>query len=109
MELTSVVYMRRPMYHLNIREFKKNKNYIKRHFDFFSPLHRQLGFQQMTDFTWLEDDHLVQKTSFGNEYEIVANFRKSNYKYKKFIIPSKSVLSSCLKTGSSHIYTYKGN
>ena len=35
-------------------EFSKHKAWIKRYYAFFSPLHRRIGGQAMTDFEWFE-------------------------------------------------------
>ena len=52
------------------------------HYAFFSPLHRQIGGQAMTDFEWLSEDKLVQHTEFGNIVEIYANFGTDAFVYK---------------------------
>jgi glycosyl hydrolase family 129 len=49
------------MYHVNADEFKKRKEVMKEQYDFFSPLHREIGFAPMTEFNWLSDDRLVQR------------------------------------------------
>ncbi|WP_405136792.1 glycoside hydrolase [Nocardia sp. NBC_01388] len=42
---------------------------------FFAPLHQAAGTLPMTDFRWLTDDHLVQRTVFGDGgLTVTANF-----------------------------------
>ncbi|WP_306356591.1 MULTISPECIES: glycoside hydrolase [unclassified Nocardia] len=42
---------------------------------FFAPLHEAAGTLPMTDFRWLTDDHLVQRTVFGDgTLTVTANF-----------------------------------
>lgn len=42
---------------------------------FFAPLHETAGTLPMTDFRWLTDDHLVQRTVFGDgALTVTANF-----------------------------------
>ncbi|MEV6773715.1 glycoside hydrolase [Nocardia sp. NPDC051030] len=45
---------------------------------FFAPLHEKAGTLPMTDFRWLTDDHLVQRSVFGdNALTVTANFGTS--------------------------------
>ena len=55
-ELLELLYNVPPLYHLNVPEFQKRKQQIKRHYDFFSPLHRETATMPMTDFKWLTED-----------------------------------------------------
>lgn len=57
--LTELLYMVPPMYHMNLDEFEKHRETMKKHYAFFSPLHREVGFSQMTDFHWLSSDRLL--------------------------------------------------
>ena len=103
--LLEMLYMTPPMYHMNLDEFKKHREVMKKHYEFFSPLHRQVGFSQMTDFQWLAPDRLLQRTRFGNEVEMVANFSNEVRKYGQIKIPPKSVSACLLKTGQTKIFT----
>ena len=94
-----------PLYHLNIEEFSKHKAWIKRHYAFFSPLHRQIGGQAMTDFEWLSDDRLVQRTEFGNIVEIFANFGTDAFGYESLIIPGRSVVARWIGTGKIEVFS----
>ena len=94
-----------PLYHLNIEEFSKHKAWIKRHYAFFSPLHRQIGGQTMTDFEWLSDDRLVQRTEFGNIVEIFANFGTDAFEYKDVVIPARSVVSRQIGKGEIAVFS----
>ena len=80
-----------PLYHINPDEFEKHKDRIIKEYKIFSPLHRETVFLPMTDFSWVTDDRLVQKTTFGNELEIVANFSMEKVNYNDVSIPAKSV------------------
>ncbi len=97
--LLELLYNVPPLYHLNIEEFSKHKAWIKRHYAFFSPLHRQIGGQAMTDFEWLTDDRLVQRTEFGDTVEILANFGTDAFEYEGVIIPGQSVIARWIGTG----------
>ena len=94
-----------PLYHLNIEEFSKHKAWIKRHYAFFSPLHRQIGGQAMTDFEWLSDDRLVQRTEFGNVVEVFANFGTDPFEYNGVVIPARSVVARWIGPGEIEVFS----
>ncbi len=103
--LLELLYNVPPLYHLNIEEFSKHKAWIKRHYAFFSPLHRQIGGQAMTDFQWLTDDRLVQRTEFGDTVEILANFGENPFRYKGVIVMGKSVVARWLETDQIKVFS----
>ena len=102
-ELLEMLYNVPPLYHLNIAEFQKRKGLIKSEYDFFSPLHRVAGLLPMTEFKWLTEDRMVQKTVFGNELELTANFGTTDY----LTVPAQSVLAKWRKTGVTKLFTPK--
>ncbi|WP_256725408.1 glycoside hydrolase [Streptomyces sp. IMTB 2501] len=47
---------------------------------YFEPLHKAAATQPMTDFRWLTDDHLVQRTTFGEGVlTVTANFSTTSH------------------------------
>ena len=103
--LLELLYNVPPLYHLNIAEFSKHKAWIKRHYAFFSPLHRQIGGQTMTDFEWLSDDRQVQRTEFGDAVELFTNFGVEVFEYRGMIIPRKSVVAIWINTGKVEVFS----
>ncbi len=103
--LLELLYNVPPLYHLNIEEFSKHKAWIKRHYAFFSPLHRQIGGQAMTDFQWLSEDKLVQRTEFGNTVEIFANFGTDAFEHEGVAIPRQSVIARWVETGNIEVFS----
>ena len=99
--LLELLYNVPPLYHLNMAEFSKHKAWIKQHYAFFSPLHRQIGGQPMMDFEWLSKDKQVQRTEFGDAVEIFANFGTDAFEYKGVIIPGRSVVARRMDTGKT--------
>ena len=97
--LLELLYNVPPLYHLNMEEFSKHKAWIKRHYAFFSPLHRQIGGRAMTDFEWLREDKLVQHTKFGDTVEIFVNFGTDTFGYEGIEIPARSVVARWMDTG----------
>jgi hypothetical protein len=73
-ELLELLYNVPPLYQLNRAVFAQQRADIKRHYDFFSPLHRELALLPLSDFRWLTADKLVQTTRFGDLAEITSNF-----------------------------------
>jgi len=104
--LTELLYMVPPLYHMNLDEFDKHKETMKKHYEFFSPLHRKAGFAQMTDFNCLSTDRLLQRTIFGNQVELIANFSPEPRRYKKFEIPARSVLAKWVENGKMKTSTF---
>ena len=97
-----------PLYHLNMAEFSKHKAWIKRHYAFFSPLHRHIGGQAMTDFEWLSNDRQVQRAEFGDAVEIYANFGTDPFKHKGHkgvIIMGRSVVARWMDTGKIEVFS----
>jgi|GEM_PF-224079 len=105
--MTQLLYQVPPMYHVNVDEFKKRKDLMKEQYDFFSPLHRELGFSRMTDFSWLSEDRLVQKSVFDNKVEIIANFSGKAFSYKSKKVPAGSVMVHRKVSGEIKVYTPK--
>ena len=103
--LLELLYNVPPLYHLNMAEFTKHKAWIQRHYAFFSPLHRHIGGQTMTDFEWLRDTPQVQRTEFGDAVEIFANFGTEPFAYKDVVIPGKSVVARWIGTGKIAVFS----
>ena len=103
--LLELLYNVPPLYHLNMAEFSKHKAWIKRHYAFFSPLHRRIGGQTMTDFEWLREDKLVQCTEFGDVVEMYANFGVDSFEYNGMVIPARSVVARWVGTGEIEMFS----
>jgi hypothetical protein len=103
--LTELLYMVPPMYHMNLDEFEKHREAMKKHYAFFSPLHREVGFSQMTDFHWLSSDRLLQCATFADKIEIVANFSTETRQYNGLEIPGHSIAARWRESGQTRSYT----
>lgn len=101
--LTQLLYLAPPLYHMNRDEFEKHKEAMKRQYECFSPLHRELGFAPMTDFAWLSADRLLQRTVFKDSVELVANFSADTRRYANVDIPGKSVLARWKNRGKTKL------
>jgi hypothetical protein len=107
-ELLELLYNVPPLYHLNVLEFQKRKEQIKRHYDFFSPLHRETALLPMTDFKWLTEDHLVEETVFGDKIAMIANFGTVDFRGDDCNVPKQSIIAKWRATGKSKIYSIFG-
>ena len=103
--LLELLYNVPPLYHLNMAEFTKHKAWIQRHYAFFSPLHREIGGQTMTDFEWLSDNRQVQRTEFGDVVELFANFGTNPFEYEGVMIPGKSVVARWINTRNIEVFS----
>ena len=104
-ELLELLYQVPPLYHLNLAEFQRRGGQIKRHYDFFSPLHRETALLPMTDFRWLTPDRTVQRTTFGDRIEMIANFSPSDFQADGVTVSKGSILVKRRGIGKSQAYT----
>jgi len=104
-ELTELLYGLPPLYHLNLEEFARHQDRIRAHYRFFSPVHRELALLPMTDFAWLTPDRLVQRTTFGDRVEMVANFRARDFAYQGLTVPARSILARWREAGLVRTFT----
>lgn len=102
--LIELLYNVPPLYHLNLDEFEKHGERIKRHYEFFSPLHRELALLPLTDFAWLSADRFVQRTVFGKRVELVANFSRSERSVGDLSVPPRTVIARWLDSGATRSF-----
>ena len=106
--LTEMLYMVPPLYHMNLDEFDKHQEIMKSHYAFFSPLHWEVGFAQMTDFNWLSSDRKLQRAVFADRVELVANFSQEVRRYQGINIPGRSVSARWKESGAIHLIERSG-
>jgi Glycosyl hydrolases related to GH101 family, GH129 len=103
--LMEMLYQVAPIYVMNLREFPRHRDRMVATHEFFSPLQRETGLMPMTDFEWLTDDRLVQRTVYGDEIALVANFSEGAFELEGTEIPARSVMSERLDSGEVQIFT----
>jgi hypothetical protein len=103
-ELLEMFYNVPPLYHLNLAEWAKRKDEIKRRYGFFSPLHRQAGLLPMTDFRWLSENRMIQQVTFGVDFELTANFGDRPYLHDRVELPAHTIMLRRLKGGPALLY-----
>ena len=80
--MKEILYNTPPMYHLDRNEWDKHKESIVKHNKVWSEFNKKAIKEEMTSFDILSDDKLVQKSQFGNELVVVANFSDQDFKYE---------------------------
>ena len=103
-ELLELLYDVPPLYHLNSAAWKRQGELIKRHYAFFSPLHRETALMAMRDFEWLTADRRGQRTRFGDKVERVANFGNEAFEYEGTKIPAHAIAVRRLDSGVTKVY-----
>ena len=103
-ELLELLYQVPPLYHLNVPEFQKRREQIKRHYAFFSPLHRETALLPLTGFEWLTPDGAVQRTVFGGQIELVANFGTAEFEHGGVKLGGGSILVRHSESGKTQVY-----
>ena len=81
-----------PLYSFSVKDFDYLKEYIIKSYKKITSIHKKVAELEMTDFEILRDDYQVQKSVFGNKYEVIVNFSKENYTYKNKVIHSCDLL-----------------
>lgn len=104
-ELSDLLYQTPPLYHWNLDNFAAEGKRVGAFMDVFGPLHEKTGVLPMVDFTWLTPDRLVQRTRFGDEVEITANFGTALWRAKDWELPPRTAEARWLKTGERVRYT----
>lgn len=101
--LREILYNVPPLYHLDPEQWEEYKEDISAHYKVWSTFSRKAIQMEMTDFDYLEEDGLVQKTVYGDELTVVANFSNISYLYEGNEISPHSVL--ICENGRYMVYT----
>ena len=101
--LYEILYNVPPLYHLDKKAWKKNRDLITGHVSIWSPFHKKAVTREMTKFEILSKDRLVQSTEFGSDLKVVANFSDKQFKYHDDMIKPGSLI--IYDGGSKLIYT----
>lgn len=91
--LLELLYGTPPLYHMNLRQWEKDKELVGSQYTFFSPLHRRGAVLPMSEFEFLSADRSVQRTRFGEELEMIANFSKEGFVYQGMTIAPGSIVA----------------
>lgn len=103
--LLEALYQVPPLYHLNLREWRRLRDQIVARYEFWSPLHRITGLLPLTEFEWLTADRLVQRTQFGDRIEVIANFGSDEWTNGEARVPGHSVWARDMDSGAATALT----
>jgi hypothetical protein len=77
--LLELLYGVPSMWSFDLGELRQDSQRLSSLYRFFSPLHRKIGLLPLSDFQWLTADRKVQRSRFGDQVEVIANFGHSAY------------------------------
>lgn len=99
--LLELLYLQPAIWNLDLAAIAQHGDRLKALHAFFSPLHRAYGTLPLTDFSWLTPDHRVQRTRFGEDLEMTANFGN----HTAFGVPPLAIAAHELKTNRRQVYS----
>ena len=101
--IREVLYNVSPLYHLDDEQWNEYKEDITAHNKIWSVFSKKAVQNEMTDFSYLKEDGTVQKTVYGSQLSVVANFSDTSYNYEGNDIPAHSAL--IIESDQSMVYT----
>lgn len=81
-----------PLYSFSVKDFEQLRDCIISSYKRITDVHKHVAELPMTDFHVLSDDYHVQRSVFGEQYEVVVNFSNESYIYKNKVIPPNDLL-----------------
>jgi len=84
--LFSCLYGCPPLYSFLAEDFRELKDIIISSYRKITSVHEKVAELPMTSFEMLSGDYQIQKSVFGEKYEVVANFSDRDFTYKDNII-----------------------
>jgi hypothetical protein len=94
-QLLGLLYGVPELWNLDQKQIAQYGNALKRYNDFFLPLHQEIATQPLTEFQVLSRDSQVQRSCFGTDLQITANFSTTPFQG----IGAQCVQAFWLKTG----------
>jgi len=90
--LQEYLYNTPPMVHLDQATWQDRKEDIVQNAKTWTPFQEKALQHEMTNFSYLSEDRLVQRTDFGADLSVVANFSKTDFRLGKETIPPGTAL-----------------
>ncbi len=104
--LREILYNVPPLYNLDRRLITRHRELISEHVELFARTHQVAVTREMTAFEWLTGDRLVQRTQFGEDLEIIANFGDADHYHAIYgLIPPMSLIVADIDKGTAVLYT----
>lgn len=89
--LVQQLYNVPPLFHVSAGTLAARLSVIRRHDAFFRPLHKRLAHRALERFEWLNEERLIQRTTFADGTQLVANFSADARTLESITFPGKSV------------------
>lgn len=96
--MREILYNVPPLYHLDLENWDREKETVTAHVKVWSEFAGKAVREEMTDFEYLSEDGMVQRTAFGEDLEVAANFSEEPFLYQSTKIPPGNVL---IRSGAS--------
>lgn len=90
--LFACLYGCAPLYSFFVKNFAQLKEAILTSYKKITAIHQRVATLPMTDFEILTDDYTVQRSVFGDRYEVLVNFSEAPRTYGGKVIPPMDVL-----------------
>ncbi|GED59358.1 glycoside hydrolase [Brevibacillus formosus] len=90
--LKELLYNVPPLYHLDKKMWDANQLLITNYLKVWSPFHKKAVQQEMTDYRVLSEDRLVQKSVYGEDLQVIANFSEQDFTYEGQVVKARSAL-----------------
>ncbi|WP_256868923.1 glycoside hydrolase [Francisella sp. Scap27] len=90
--LKTFLYNYPPLLHLDRKAWSEQKPLLSKYLPVWSKWHKILVQQQMTSFSYLSKDKLLQCTKFSGDVTVIANFANTSRQYQKINVPAKSIV-----------------
>lgn len=90
--LSELLYNIPPLYHLDGKTWKTNKEMMVSFIDTWSAFHKKAVTKPMTGFKILSKDRLVQSTEFGEEMKVIVNYSNHEFEYQGEKIGAKTAV-----------------
>ena len=81
-----------PLYSFFVKDFEKLKDSIISSYKKITSIHKKVAELPMTDFKVLREDYQIQKSVFGDKYQVIVNFSEESYTYENKLIPANDLL-----------------
>lgn len=87
--LFAVLYGCAPLYSFSLGDYEKLKPSILESYQKITAVHQKVATLPMTDFEVISDNFELQRSVFGEKYQVIANFGNSEAQYGNVTIPAK--------------------
>lgn len=81
-----------PLYSFSMKDFESLKPLILDSYKRIGEVHEKVATLKMTDYTVLSDDYMLQRSVFGDKYEVVVNFSDTAREYNGKTIEPEGLL-----------------